>query len=121
MFPIALRLPKPPARGLLPLLALGLLAAAPIRADSPPTFYTTIKDHAFDPAEIHVPANKPTILVITNADDTPEEFDSVALRIEKVIAPGKKGAVWIRPLAFGRYPFMGEFHPNTAQGVVIAE
>lgn len=110
-----------PRATLLALLSLGLVIATPIHADSPPTFYTTIKNHSFDPAEIHVPANKPVILVITNADDTPEEFDSVALRIEKVIAPGKKGAVWIRPLAFGSYPFMGEFHPTTAQGVVIAE
>jgi heme/copper-type cytochrome/quinol oxidase subunit 2 len=102
-------------------LTLAIFIAAPVHSDSPPTFYTTIKNHMFDPAEIHVPANKPTILVITNADDTPEEFDSVALRIEKVIAPGKKGAVWIRPLAFGSYSFMGEFHPTTAQGVVIAE
>jgi hypothetical protein len=103
------------------LLAAGLFAFAPADADSPPTFYTTIKDHAFDPAEIHVPAGKPVILVITNADDTPEEFDSVALRIEKVIGPGKKGAVWLRPLSFGSYPFMGEFHPTTAKGNVVAE
>ena len=112
---------KPTTPGFVPLLILGLFIAEPAYSDSPPTFYTTIKAHMFDPAEIHVPANKPTILVITNAGDTPEEFDSVALRIEKVIAPGRKGAVWLRPLAIGTYPFMGEFHPETAKGVVIAE
>ncbi|MGA7373007.1 MAG: hypothetical protein WBW37_10370 [Methyloceanibacter sp.] len=27
----------------------------------------------------------------------------------------------LRPLDPGRYPFMGEYHSDTAQGVVIAE
>ena len=29
--------------------------------------------------------------------------------------------VSVLPLAPGRYEFFGEFHPNTAKGVVIAE
>jgi hypothetical protein len=29
--------------------------------------------------------------------------------------------VRLRPLDPGRYPFMGEYHEDTAQGVVIAE
>jgi hypothetical protein len=29
--------------------------------------------------------------------------------------------VRVGPLAPGRYEFFGEFHPNTAKGVVIAE
>jgi len=29
--------------------------------------------------------------------------------------------VRLRPLSPGRYPFMGEYHSQTAQGVVVAE
>jgi plastocyanin len=81
----------------------------------------TIKDHKFTPAEIHVPAGKPAVLTIKNEDGSVEEFDSSALKVEKVIAAGGEGSVRLRPLDPGRYPFMGEYHSDTAQGVVIAE
>lgn len=81
----------------------------------------TIKNHKFTPAEIHVPAGKPAVLTIKNEDGSVEEFDSSALKIEKVIAGGGEGSVRLRPLDPGRYPFMGEYHADTAQGVVIAE
>lgn len=81
----------------------------------------TIKDHRFTPAEIHVKAGQPAELNIKNQDPLAEEFDSTALKIEKVIAGGKEGTVHLRPLDPGRYPFMGEYHSDTAQGVVIAE
>ena len=32
-----------------------------------------------------------------------------------------KGNIRLRPLAPGKYPFMGEYHAATAQGVVVAE
>jgi hypothetical protein len=81
----------------------------------------TIKDHRFTPSEIHVPAGKPAVLNIKNEDATAEEFDSSALKIEKVIGGGNEGTVRLRPLDPGRYPFMGEYHSDTARGVVIAE
>jgi plastocyanin len=81
----------------------------------------TIKDHKFTPAEIYVPAGKPAVLTIKNEDGSVEEFDSSALKVEKVIVGGGEGSVRLRPLEPGRYPFMGEYHANTAQGVVIAE
>ena len=81
----------------------------------------TLKDHRFTPEEIKVPANKRVMITVINNDATPEEFDSSALKVEKVI-PGKaKGVVRIGPLKAGRYPFTGEYHESTAKGVVIAE
>jgi heme/copper-type cytochrome/quinol oxidase subunit 2 len=94
---------------------------APAGADEPAAIEVTIKDHHFSPAEIHVPAGKPVILHITNADDTVEEFDSVALQVEKVIVAGHYATVRLHPLAPGRFPFMGEYHAETAKGVVISE
>lgn len=91
------------------------------RADDLATINVTIKDHRFTPAEIHVPVGKPTILKVQNQDATPEEFDSSALRVEKVIAGGTYGTIRLAPLGPGRYPFMGEYHSDTAQGVVISQ
>lgn len=81
----------------------------------------TLKDHRFAPAEIHVKANEPALITLTNLDGAAEEFDSASLKVEKVVPGHETGKVRIRPLAPGRYPFMGEYHAETAQGVVIAE
>ena len=102
-------------------LAGTMPSAPPALADEPPMIEVTIKDHRFTPAEIHVPFGKPVILHITNQDATVEEFDSTALKVEKVIAGGMWGIVRLRPLGPGRYPFMGEYHADTAQGVVVSE
>jgi plastocyanin len=81
----------------------------------------TIKDHKFTPTEIRVPAGKPAVLKIKNEDSTAEEFESKALKIEKVIAGGKEGTVHLPALKAGSYPFVGEHHEDTAKGVVIVE
>ena len=44
------------------------------------------------------------ILTVINDDATAEEFDSCALKVEKVIAGKSKGMVRIGPLKPGRYP-----------------
>ena len=101
--------------------ATGLTLASAPKADEPLNIPVTIKDHRFEPSAIHVPQGKPVTLTITNKDPTPEEFDSTALKVEKVIVGGTYGTVRLRPLGPGRYPFMGEYHSDTAQGVVISE
>jgi hypothetical protein len=106
-------------------LRLGLTAiavlcfAAPALASN--DILLKLKDHKFTPAEIHVKANVPNVIVMNNEDATAEEFDSTSLKVEKVVAGNSSGNVRLRPLSPGRYPFMGEFHSETAQGVVIAE
>lgn len=105
----------------IPALLVTLVLAAPAVADDPTNIPVTLQDHKFTPAEIHIAAGKPAILTITNQDKTAEEFDSSALQIEKVIGGGQYGTIRLRPLAPGKYPFMGEYHSDTAQGVVISE
>jgi hypothetical protein len=101
------------------LVCLSLVVASPALADGP--IALLLKDHKFTPAQIHVKANIPVVIHMTNADPTAEEFDSTALKVEKVVAGNDTGDVHIRPLSPGKYPFMGEYHSDTAQGVVIAE
>ena len=98
----------------------GVLGLTAVHADDG-AIPLTLKDHKFAPAEIRVKANVPNVISLTNTDDTAEEFDSTSLKVEKVVASHSSGNVRLRPLAPGRYPFMGEYHSETAQGVVIAE
>ena len=98
-----------------------LCLSGPAIADDPVQIAVKLKDHRFDPAEIHVPTGKPTVLIVTNEDATPDEFDSSALKVEKIIVGGHYATIRLRPLAPGRYPFMGEFNPDTAKGVVVSE
>jgi len=98
-----------------------MLALPPAIARADDTFKTTIKGHVFTPSEIKVPANKRVMITVVNEDATAEEFDSSALKVEKVVAGKSQGVVRIGPLPPGRYPFIGEYHESTAKGVVIAE
>ena len=61
-----------------------------------------------------------TITVVNN-DATSEEFESKTLKVEKVIPGKSKGIVRIGPLKPGRYPFVGEFHEDTAKGQIVAK
>ena len=81
----------------------------------------SIKDHKFEPAQIKVTAGKAIKLTVNNLDATPEEFESKALAIEKVIAGKGSAVVRIKPLAKGTYNFVGEYHEDTAKGALIAE
>ena len=103
-----------PAVALLILPALSAFAADP-------EFTLVIRQHKFEPSELRVPAGQKIKLIIDNLDATAEEFESHALNREKVIPPKSKGIVYIGPLKAGRYPFVGEFHEKTANGVIIAE
>jgi len=86
-------------------------------------FTLAIKDHAFEPKEITIPAGKKVKLLVVNKDATPAEFESKPLSREKVI-PGKStGTVNLGPLKAGRYAFVEEYHENeaAAQGTIIVE
>lgn len=103
------------------ILLAALVVSGAAHAAGEPEFALALRDHRFTPSEIRVPANVKVKLVIDNQDASPEEFDSHALNREKVIPGKSKAAIFVGPLAPGRYPFMGEFNAATAQGVVVAE
>ena len=100
------------------LLALSLMIV-PALADAPIVVH--LKGHKFYPAVIKVKANQPSMIQLFNDDDSADEFDSSSLKIEKVVPGHDKGNIRVRPLAPGKYPFMGEYHAATAQGMVVAE
>lgn len=100
---------------------LGLATGGAARAEDLATYSITLKNHRFTPAEIHVPTGKPFFLLVTNKDDTADEFEMHNPAIEKVIPPGVEGKVRMRPLGPGRFPFFGDFHQDTAQGVIVSQ
>lgn len=79
-----------------------------------------VKGGRFVPGEIHAPANRPLTISVKNLDGAAIEFESVSLRVEKVIASGSAGVVNVRPLAPGRYQFFDDFHQE-ARGVLVVE
>ena len=79
----------------------------------------SVKDHRFQPAEIRAPANRPLTIRVKNLDAGAMEFESVSLRVEKVIAAGGEGVVHVRPLAPGRYEFFDDFHQQTRGTLVV--
>ncbi len=103
----------------LPVLALTLTAGGALADDV--TVNVSIKDHAFQPAEITVPANQRVAVTVTNDDPTPEEFESYGLKFEKIIPGNTQAVVRFGPVPPGRYQFFGDFNPATAQGVVVVE
>ncbi len=104
------------------LLVLALTASASgAWADEPPRLQITISGHVFQPAELHVPAGRAFVIDVHNDDPTAEEFESGPLGVEKVIAGGRQLPVRVRALEPGQYAFMGEYHADTAHGVLIAD
>ena len=98
-----------------------LLGSQPLMAADDNTYELVISNHQFEPAELTVPAGKKIKLLVENRDSTPEEFESYELNREKIIPGGKQAVIYIGPLKPGKYPFFGEFHEDTARGVIIAE
>jgi plastocyanin len=95
-----------------------ICGAASVRAEEPVTVSIAIKDHQFEPAEIHAPAGKPILIAVKNLGTIAAEFESDPLHVEKVIPPGGEATVRVRPLEPGRYNFFDDFHRAT-QGYLV--
>ena len=82
--------------------------------------HITVKNHRFEPSEPRAPANRPLTIRVRNLDSTAMEFESVRLRVEKVVAPNTEGVINVRALAPGRYEFFDDFHKQT-RGTLVVE
>jgi high-affinity iron transporter len=100
-------------------LGAALAGTAPARADDLPTLL--FHNHRFEPDRIEVPAHVRFQLKVKNTDDTADEFESVDLNREKLVPPGGTITVFLGPLDPGTYKFFGDFHQDTAQGVLVAK
>lgn len=105
---------------LLPLIVLSAVSISAIAADE---FTLTIKDHAFVPQELVLPAGKKIKLRVVNNDPTPAEFESKPLSREKMIPGNSMVTINIGPLKPGTYAFVEEYHESeaAAQGSIVVK
>jgi hypothetical protein len=97
-------LSRPRARPLIvaAMFLAGMLAGGRrVCADELPTL--VFHNHRFEPEriEVHVKFQ----LHVKNTDDTADEFESVDLNREKLVAPGQTITVFLGPLPPGEYKF----------------
>lgn len=84
-------------------------------------YLVKIENHRFIPDQIEMKAGERHRLIVLNADETAEEFESYELNREKIIAGNSKVTVFLPPLDPGIYPFFGEFNEATAQGRIVVK
>ncbi|WP_428483717.1 cupredoxin domain-containing protein [Rhodopila sp.] len=96
-----------------------LASGPPARADDLPTL--VFRQHRFVPDRIVVPAHVKFRLRVQNTDDSADEFESSDLNREKLVPAGKDITVFLGPLDPGEYKFFGDFHQDTARGVLVAQ
>ena len=101
-------------------IGAALLVGTPAaRAEDTPML--TFRNHRFEPARLEVPAHQKFKLLVKNTDDTADEFESSELNREKLVTPGQTVTVFLGPLEPGEYKVFGDFHQDTAQGVLVAK
>ena len=102
-------------------LAVPLLLAGPAFADDTVTYEVTLKGSTFTPAEINVPAGKPFIIKMTNANAAPAELEAKELEVEKVATGNSLIVVKVNAMTPGKYLFVDEYQEDVAKGYVIVE
>jgi high-affinity iron transporter len=101
------------------MLGMLLLGGAAAHAQTLPTL--EFRQHRFVPDRIEVPAHQKFQLQVKNTDDSADEFESTELNREKLVPPGQTITVFLGPLDPGEYHFFGDFHQDTAKGVLVAK
>ena len=99
------------------LLAALFLGAQPVRAED---YILTLKDHAYTPKEITIPADQKVKLIVKNASPVAAEFESSDLNREKIVTAGNEVTIFVGPLKAGAYQFFDDFHRETT-GMLIAK
>ncbi|MBN9542505.1 MAG: cupredoxin domain-containing protein [Alphaproteobacteria bacterium] len=80
-----------------------------------------IENHKFHPNVLELPKDVKVKLKVINKDPTPEEFESIELKREKVVSGNSDTIISFGPLKPGEYKFFGEFHEETAQGKIVVK
>jgi hypothetical protein len=83
-----------------------------------PEYNIVIKNHHFIPDKLVIPAGSKIKLTVENQDNSAEEFESLDLKREKIIPAGGTITMVISPLSPGIYRYFGEFHEDTAHGIL---
>ncbi|MDN5923553.1 MAG: cupredoxin domain-containing protein [Xanthomonadales bacterium] len=104
----------------IPSVLISLLSMAAFAA-TVPEYTLTIHEHRYQPTQLTIPADTKVKIKVVNKDATPEEFESSDFNREKIVMPNSAISVFVGPLKAGTYHFFGDFHQDTAQGILIVE
>ena len=100
-------------------LLVALIGAA--WADDAVEARVTLKNHAFVPADLSVPAGQKIRLMVVNEDATAAEFESYELSREKIVPAHGQVTVYLDPLDAGVYPLFDDFRRDTVTGKIVAK
>jgi len=100
---------------------LAFLVSLAAHAADMPTHVLVMQDGRLQPETIEVAANVKFRLEIRNQGKSAAEFESTELKKESVLAPGVTRSLVFAPLKPGSYKFFDDFHPETAQGRIVAK
>lgn len=84
------------------------------------TVEITVKDKKFEPAEVKAPANTRIVFHVKNLDAVAIEFESKAMKVEKVVAAKGEGIVRAGPFKPGKYDFFDDFN-QANRGTLVVE
>jgi uncharacterized protein (DUF58 family) len=79
----------------------------------------SVKNHHFQPAQVHAPAKVPIDLRVKNLDSSAMEFESDSLHVEKVISGNSEAVIRLKPLEPGRYEFYDDYHQESTGVLVV--
>jgi len=104
------------------LIAAGLATASSLaQAEEAKTYELSIKDAAFQPAEIRVPKDTAFVIKLKNGNAAPVELEAKELKIEKLAAGNSEIVVNVKAMPAGKYLFVDEFQEDVAKGYIIVE
>ena len=81
--------------------------------------HIVLKDQAFTPNELTVPAGQTITLIIKNDDAVAAEFESYELHREKIVPPGKEVTLNLSAMKPGTYKFYNDFHRATTGNLIV--
>lgn len=106
------------------MVVIGLLIAVvsgarTIHAQEAATLTISIENNRFVPAELAAPADRPLAIRVKNLGASAIEFESVSLRVEKIVGAKSEVVVNVRALRPGRYEFFDDFHRQSRGALVV--
>ena len=101
------------------LCAIAVLPISPSQGQQATEVQVTYSKGQFQPSELRAPADKPITVRVKNLDAKAMEFESKALRVEKVVAANSEGVINVRPLKPGRYEFYDDFNEKARGALVV--
>jgi hypothetical protein len=76
------------------------------------------KDKQFAPINLTIPANQKVKLTVKNLDNSPIEFESEDLKLEKIVGANGQAIVFVNNAKAGSYTFCNEFDCAATTGTI---